>query len=99
MEASFLVAVGAVLLIAWAAFDRTVYKGPATVTLADTVPPHWNRKPVFVVAHNELKQGSNVILAFVSQLGADRIARSSTTTHKIIVRRRLFGSARLTYLA
>jgi hypothetical protein len=88
--------IAATLLIAWAVFDRVVYSGPGSVTPNDMLHASPTHKTVFVVPHKELKKGSNILVAVVSNAKAAQIASAGFSERHIVVRRRLFGSLRVT---
>lgn len=99
MEYAYFLAVAATIAIIWAATDRVIYKGPGSVTANEMLHASPTYKTVFVVPHEALKEGSNILVAVVSNAKAAAIAKAGFSVRDIVVRKRLFGEIRVTRIS
>jgi hypothetical protein len=99
MEATFILALIATALIAWACTDRVIYRGAALVTANIMKHASPTYKTVMVVPYKDLNLDSNILVAVVSNTKASEIAQSPFANRQVVVRRRLFGAPRVTRIS
>lgn len=95
----FLLAVLVTAVIIWAATDKVIYRGAASVTPNNMVHVSTSYKTVMVVPHKVLTTGSNILVGVVSNAKAFEIRSAPFETRQVIVRRRLWGSPRVTRIS